>query len=82
MFEFILGISAIIILFSMIRTHHFVKSLFLSVMQGVTAMFAVNFIGDLISVHIQMNWFSLSVGAVGGLPGIIFLLVNDIIVKL
>lgn len=80
MFYFVLVISAIIILISMLRTQHFIKSFFLSAFQGLTAMFAVNFIGEMISVHIPMNWFSLSVGAIGGLPGIIYLLINDIIV--
>lgn len=82
MFEFILGISAFVIFISMIRTHHFVKSLFLSAFQGITAIFAVNFIGELISVHIPFNWFSIGVSAVGGLPGIIFLLVNNVVTVL
>lgn len=82
MFYFILVISAIIILISMLRSHHFVKSMFLSVFQGITAMFAVNFIGEMINVHIPMNWFSLSIGTIGGLPGIIFLLINDILIKI
>lgn len=75
-------ISAIIILISMLCTHHFVKSLFLSAFQGITALFAVNFIGEMISVHIPLNWFSLSFGVIGGLPGIIYLLLNDIFVKI
>lgn len=82
MFYFILVISAIIIMISMFRTHHFIKSSFLSAFQGITAIFAVNFIGEMISVHIPMNWFSLSVGVIGGLPGIICLLLNDILVKI
>ena len=80
MFNLILVISGIAILVSMLRSHHFVKSLFLSAFQGITALFAVNFIGEMISVHISMNWFSLTIGAVGGLPGIILLLINDVIV--
>ena len=81
MFEFVLIISAIIIVFSMIKSHHFFKSLFLSAFQGIIAVFAVNFIGDLINVHIMVNWFSIAVSAAGGLPGVIFLLVNDMILK-
>lgn len=82
MFYLILVISGITIFVSMLRSHHFVKSLFLSTFQGICALFAVNFIGEMISVHIPMNWFSFAVGAVGGLPGIIFLLINDVIVKI
>ena len=82
MFEFVLIISAIIIVFSMIKSHHFFKVLFLSAFQGIIAVFAVNFIGDIINVHIMVNWFSIAVSAAGGLPGVIFLLVNDMISKL
>lgn len=79
MFILVLVISALIILISMLRTKHFVKSLFLSTFQGLTALFAINLIGDIISIHIPFNWFSATVGAVGGLPGVIFLLVNDMV---
>lgn len=79
MFISVLVISAMIILISMFRTKHFFKSLFLSIFQGVTTLFAINLIGDIINVHVPLNWFSATVGAVGGLPGVIFLLVNDVV---
>ena len=82
MFEIILVISAVIVFFTLIRSHHFFKALFLSAFQGIIAIFAVNFIGDIINIHLMINWYSLSVSMIGGLPGVIFLLVNDIVAKL
>lgn len=82
MFEIILVISAVIVFFFLIRSHHFFKSLFLSAFQGIIALFAVNFIGDIIGIHLMINWYSLGVSMIGGLPGVIFLLVNDIVAKL
>lgn len=79
MFQLVSAVSAVIILFSMIKSHHFIKAILLSCIQGMAALFAVNFIGDFISVHIPMNVFSLSAGAIGGLPGVIYLLVCEII---
>lgn len=68
-----------VIFFSMYKTHHFVKSIILSVLQGGAALFAVNFIGSFIDVHIPLNWFSIAVSGAGGLPGVIMLLVSEII---
>lgn len=78
MFIVILVISALIILGAMFFTHHLVKSIMLSSFQGIVALFAVNLIGDFINVHIALNWFSFVISTVGGLPGVIFLLINDV----
>lgn len=81
MFIFIFTVCGIIILISMLRTRHFIRSVILSAMQGLVSLFAVNLAGELTGVYLSLNWFSAAVGAVGGLPGIIFLLVSDIIVS-
>ncbi len=78
MYIFIMSVCCAVILFAMYKTHRFFRSLFLSALQGTVSLFAVNFIGEFIGVHIAFNWFSLLAGAVGGLPGIIFLLISDI----
>lgn len=78
MFIVILVISAVIILGAMFFTRHFTKSIILSSFQGIVALFAVNLIGDFINVHIALNWFSCVTSAIGGLPGVIFLLINDV----
>ena len=82
MFEIVLVISAVVIIITLIGSQHFFKSLFLSAFQGIIALFAVNFIGDIINIHLMLNWYSLGVSMIGGLPGVIFLLVNDIVAKL
>ena len=67
------------IFLSMYKTRHFFKALILSVLQGGAALFAVNFIGSFIDVHIPLNWFSMAVSGAGGLPGVILLLVSEVI---
>ncbi len=78
MYIFIMSLCGVAILITMYKTHKFFRSLFLSALQGTVALFAVNFIGEFIGLHIALNSFSLLVGTLGGLPGIIFLLVSDI----
>lgn len=78
MFVSVMVVCTALVLFTMLKTHYLFRCILLSVFQGLTALFAVNFVGEFISVHLPVNWFSLSVGAVGGLPGIIFLLICDI----
>ena len=78
MYILIVSLCAVVVLFTMIKTHHFFKSFMLSFLQGIAALFAVNLIGDFLNVHIALNIFSISVGVLGGLPGIIFLLVSNI----
>ena len=73
-FYFILIFSGVLILFSMLRTKRFFAAPLLSVLQGVVAFFAANFVGGFFGVHIPMNWYSLSVAAVGGTPGVVLLL--------
>lgn len=80
MYIFIMSVSAVIVLFSMIKTQHFFKSFMLSFVQGIAALFAVNLIGDFLNVHIAINMFSVSVGVFGGLPGVIFLLISNIFI--
>ncbi len=80
MFMFISCTAAAVILISMLKSKHFIKAILISCIQGAAALFAVNFAGDFIGVHIPMNIFSLSAGAVGGLPGVIYLLVCEILV--
>lgn len=74
-------VSSLIILITMYKSGHIIKSALLSVLQGASALFAVNFIGGFISVHLPLNIFSVTASSVGGLPGVIFLLVYDLFVK-
>lgn len=81
-FYFILIFSGVLILFSMLRTKRFFAALILSVLQGIIAFFATNFVGGFFGVHIPMNWYSLSVAAVGGTPGVVLLLLLQTIFSL
>ena len=74
-----MSVCGIVIMFTMIKTHRFFRSLFMSAMQGVIALFSVNFIGGFIGLHLSLNLFSLLVSCISGLPGVILLVVNDLI---
>ncbi len=77
-----LGIIFIIYLFviiiTMIKSRRFFTTLFLTVLQGVCSLFAVNLIGQYISIHIPINLYTLGVSSVGGISGVIMLLLCDI----
>ena len=71
------GIYVLVIIISMIKSKRFFTVLFSTVLQGVCALFAVNFIGNFISVHIPINIYTLGLSSVGGLSGVITLLLYD-----
>ncbi|MBR5233340.1 MAG: pro-sigmaK processing inhibitor BofA family protein [Clostridia bacterium] len=82
MFVFLMCLCGLVILFTYIKSGRFFRSLFLSVFYGVSALFAVNFIGGFTGLHISVNLFSLLVSSLSGLPGVIFLVVTDLISRL
>jgi pro-sigmaK processing inhibitor BofA len=49
-------------------------------MQGICALFAVNFIGKFIDVHIPVNYWTLGLSSVGGVSGVILMLLCDIFI--
>lgn len=71
------GIYVLVIIISMIKSKRFFTVLFSTVLQGVCALFAVNFIGNFISVHIPINIYTLGLSSIGGLSGVITLLLCD-----
>lgn len=79
MFIFVMSLCGVIILFTMIKTRRFFRSLIMSAMQGITALFAVNLIGGFTGLHLSVNLFSFLISCVSGLPGVIFLIVTDLI---
>lgn len=78
MYIFIMTLCGCVILVSMLKTHRLFRSLVLSAVQGAAAVFAVNFIGEFTGLHISLNWFSAAVSSIGGLPGVIFLVMNNL----
>ncbi|MCR5485221.1 MAG: pro-sigmaK processing inhibitor BofA family protein [Clostridiales bacterium] len=74
-----LSLSALVVLTAMVRSRSFFKTLFLSVIQGTAAIFAVNAAGLLTGVTMPVNWYTLGFGAVFGAPGVISMLISEII---
>ncbi len=71
-----------LILLFMYKSGHMIKSLFFSLLQGGSALFAVNLIGEFISIHLPLNLFTSICCTVGGIPGVIFLTLYDLFYKL
>lgn len=76
-----LGIVAVIyvliIAITMIKTKRFFTVLLLTVLEGVCGLFAVNLLGQYISIHIPVNEWTIGVSSVGGISGVIMLLLCD-----
>ncbi len=67
---------------AMIRTRRPVRSLLGSTLQGVCALAAVNVTGLLTGVALGVNWLSASCCALLGVPGVITLLLYNVIFAL
>lgn len=78
---FLLIIYVLIISIFNIKSKRPVLAMLFTALQGVCALFAVNLIGEYITVHIPVNAYTLGVGAVGGIPSVIMLLLCDIFMK-
>ncbi len=72
-------ICAAITFVSMKKSGHFVKSLFLTVLQGLAALFAVNASGLMTGVTLSLNALTVGTSAVFGTPGVIMNLLVKII---
>lgn len=74
----VFSVYAFIILIALIKSRKFFKALFLTAFQGLCALFAVNFAGGFLSVHIPVNGWTLALSSVGGISGVIMILLSDI----
>lgn len=70
--------SGIIILFAMLKSKRFFRSLLLSAAQGICALFAVNLFSSLTGVSVAVNPVTAAVSALGGTPAVILLLVSKL----
>ena len=77
-----LALILVIIFFTMYKSGHFFRCIFASLFQGLSAFFAVNFIGGFINLHIPLNIFSICTSVTAGIPGVIVLVVCDTVSKL
>lgn len=74
-------IAGFAILISMIRTKRFIAALIFSCLQGLVALFAANFISDFANMNVSVNPYTLILSAVGGIPGVIFLLMCGVLFR-
>ena len=68
------SIPVVIILAVSLKSGHAVKSLLLSLISGIGALFAVNILTPVTGVGIALNYISLAVSSLFGIPGVIALL--------
>ncbi len=73
----IFTIYVLILIITMIKSKKFFSSLFLTMLQGICALFAVNLLGQYISIHIPINQWTIGVSSVGGISGVIIMLLCD-----
>lgn len=81
-FILMLAAAGAIIVVGLIKSGHFIKLLLLNALSGTAALFAVRFIGEIIGTNLPLNVFTFSVGAVGGTPGVIYLLLMDVLCRI
>lgn len=73
------AVCAMISLSAMKKSKHFIKSFFLTAMQGITALLAVNASGIITGVTLSLNVLTIGCGVVFGTPGVIMNLLAQII---
>lgn len=64
-------VSAVSIVWWVIRSERGASSFAASAFQGIAAMLAVNLVGLISGVTVAVNWYTLSACALLGLPGVI-----------
>lgn len=74
-------ISGICVLLWIFKSPKGVRSFLISALQGLAALFAVNLSGMVTGVSVALNYWTAGVSAVLGLPGVISLLIMNIIFK-
>lgn len=74
-------LSGIIILAVILRNEKPFKNIFLSLFSGVGSLFAVNIASAITAVSLPVNTLTLSVSAVGGIPGVVLLLISDVLLS-
>lgn len=73
------AISAVCVLWWMIKSEKGASSFALSALQGIAAMFAVNLAGLVTGVTLAVNWYTIVSFILLGMPGVIGALVLNLI---
>ena len=74
-----LSLYTIIITVSAVRTKRFFSCLFLSLIQGVASVFAVNALGLVTGLHLSLNSYTLAFSAIGGTPAVVGMVIAEIL---
>lgn len=74
----VFSVYALAVLITFIKSKRFFTALFLTALQGVCALFAVNLIGDFTAVHVPVNAYTIGLSSIGGVAGVIMILLSDI----
>ncbi len=65
------------IFLTMIKTKSFFKICFLNALQGICSLFAVNLLGQYLSIHLPTNGWTIGLASTGGISGVIMILLCD-----
>ncbi len=67
------------VLISAYKTKRFFSCAFLSALQGIAALFAVNALGLVTGLHLPLNGYTILSSVLGGTPAVIGLIVMEMI---
>ena len=73
--------AGVLIITSMLRSKRFFSALILTAIEGISALFAVDWIGSFICVNLPVNAYTAAFCALGGIPAVIFMLIADVILR-
>ena len=73
----VFSLYILIILLTMIKTKKFFRVCFLNALQGICSLFAVNLLGQYLSIHIPTNGWTIGLASTGGISGVIMMLLCD-----
>lgn len=76
-----IAVSAVIMLFMMIKHKCLFKGIIASVFQGVAALYAVKLLGLVTGVSVAVNWYTLGTAAALGSPGVALMLAAQTIFR-
>ena len=74
-----LATACLIIIVSAFKTKRFFSCFFLSALQGLAAMFAVNALGLVTGLHLSLNGYTAAASVLGGTPAVIGMIVTEIL---
>lgn len=75
----ILSVTAFMLLVFFIRSRKPVKSLILNAFSGISALILINLTTKFTGIHIPVNWWSVITASGLGIPGIIGLILAQVI---